>query len=125
MTHDHDPDHDLATIRRQLAQHRSRSGKRSYPPTAKHSAAQLARARQRMGHSIASTARALELHPVVLGSWLRSINERGADPFVPVVVHDATHAPSSAPVVLVHPASGVRVEGLSIAQIAELLRGLR
>lgn len=119
----HDPA--IAAVRRQLGSHDDSHSKRTYPAAAKRSAAQLARSRQRDGHSIASTARALGLHPVVLGSWIRALDERGPATFAPVVLADAQHTLSSAPFAVVHPASGLRIEGLSIAQLAELLRGLR
>ncbi len=119
----HDPA--MAAVRRQLGSPDDSQSRRTYPAAAKHSAAQLARSRQRDGHSIASTARALGVHPVVLASWIRALDERGPAPFAPVVLSDVPQTQSAAQITVVHSASGLRVEGLSIAQIAELLRGLR
>lgn len=127
----------VAHVRRQLDQDRARSGRRVFSPQARRGAVAFARARQRQGHSIAATARLLGLQPVLLGTWLR----RADSAFVPVSVQDrvapAPPGPShatppehaspacSAGPVLVHPASGMRVEGLSIEQIAALLRSVR
>jgi transposase-like protein len=119
----HDPA--IAAVRRQLGSPEDSHSKRTYPAAAKRSAAQLARSRRRNGHSITSTARALGLHPVVLGSWVRAIDGCGPAPFAPVVHSDAPPTQSTALFAVVHPASGLRIEGLSIPQLTELLRGLR
>jgi transposase-like protein len=114
----------FAAVRRQLGQDHDRSGQRSYSESAKRAAIDLARLQQRDGHSIASTARALGIHPYVLGTWLRRDALRSVDLFAPVVITDA-HTQSTPSLVVTHAPSGLRIEGLSITQIAELLRGLR
>ena len=118
-------DPEIATLRRQLSSHHDRRGKRSYPDATKRAATQLARSRQRDGHSIASTARALGIHPVVLGSWLRRDSRSAHDAFAPVVLSDAPTVRSTTAIVVTHSPSGLHIEGLSIAQLTELLRGLR
>lgn len=118
-------EHEIAMVRRQLGQRRTLGGRRSYTAAAKSAAVALLRARQREGHSLASTARLLDLHPVVLGSWLRIEPDVPRAPFAPVVLVESTPTYSTAAPVLLHTASGIRVEGLSVAQIADILRGLR
>jgi transposase-like protein len=114
----------LADVRRQLGLVRGSRGQRVYSPQAKRAAAALARDRQRQGHSIASTARSLGVHPVVLGAWTRALDASASGAFVPVAVRDVATVVAAQPVV-VHAPSGLRVEGLSLDQITTLLRGLR
>ena len=127
----------VAQVRRQLGQDRTRSGQRVFSSEARRAAVTFTRARQRQGNSIAATARLLGLHPVLLGTWLR----RAEPSFVPVTVQDrvaaetpafshATRSDVAPPMplggpVVVHLASGLRVEGLSVEQIAALLRSVR
>jgi transposase-like protein len=120
-------DHEIAAVRRRLGNEVNRGGKRVFDSAAKDAATALARARQSHGHSVASTARLIGLHPVVLASWMRRAPTPA--PFAPLVVREPKDARSerSTPreIVATHGASGLRIEGLSVAQLAELLRGLR
>jgi transposase-like protein len=115
----------FADVRRQLGQGRGPGGQRVYSPHARRAAATLALQRQREGHSIASTARSLGVHPVVLGAWMRKLGDDTPAPFLSVAVREPAPTPLSTQPVLVNPASGLRLEGLSIEQIAALLRSLR
>lgn len=115
----------IADVRRQLGQGRGSSGQRVYSAQGRRAAAALARERQRAGHSIASTARALGVHPVLLGTWMRKAEQDAPSPFLPVAVRDVPLSAHPSQPVVVHVASGLRVEGLSIEQITSLMRGLR
>ena len=120
-------DHEIAAVRRRLGNEVNRAGKRVFDSAAKGAAAALARARQSDGHSVASTARLIGLHPVVLASWMR--RQPTPAPFAPLVVREPqdprTERSTAREIVVTHGESGLRIEGLSIAQLAELLRGLR
>ena len=120
-------DHEIAAVRRRLGNEVNRAGKRVFDSSAKDAAAALARGRQSDGHSVASTARLIGLHPVVLASWMR--RQPPAAPFVPLIVREPqdprVERRAAREIVVTHGESGLRIEGLSIAQLAELLRGLR
>jgi hypothetical protein len=135
-------DHEIAALRQRLKEASQRAPGRQFKGTPKEEAAQLALQRQTEGHSLAATARWLGVKAFLVRAWVRKVSRKT---FVPVRVRTekqatvATQPPKqrqrqslpqpsqrSDPTLLVtHPASGVRIEGLSIEQLAALLRGLR
>lgn len=72
-------DHEIAVVRRRPGNEVNRAGKGVFDPAAKHEAAALARTRQADGHSVASTARLLGIHPVVLARWMRGAHNPSSD----------------------------------------------
>lgn len=119
----------ILRVRARLAVARRRSvGRPQYPETLKLEAVQAAAALYGAGFSHLAAARELDLNPVTLTNWERAAasgGEPGTAAMLPVNVVpavDAVEPPRAEPVV--HGPLGVRVEGLDVEGIAELLRRL-
>ena len=94
---------------------------RAYPEPLRRAAVAFATAARRRGETIASIAATLGLPAITLQRWLRREQE---SPFrAAIIVEPATPFPAGSPIV-VHAPGGVRIEGLDVAGLAELLRRL-
>ena len=109
-------ENEVARVRRMLGEARGR-GRRVFSKQAKDAAAALASRAKTSGTSLARLAQQLGLHPMTLSAWAR-----GAPVFALARVVDD---PPTGAGPVVHASSGLRVEGLSVAQLAELLGRLR
>lgn len=99
-----------------------RGAGRQYPPAARQLAVEFFRQRRAAGTSVEAISRELCVKRHTLVGWTAAAREVSTTPrFVPVnVVADATTKSS----IVVHGPAGVRVEGLDVAGVAELLRRL-
>lgn len=100
-----------------------RAGKRGpgkrYPAELKQRGVEYLRARQAAGTPLSAVLRELGLRRETLAGW-SAPEETGERPrFVPVTVEEA-----AAGRVVVHGPGGLRIEGLDVAGVAELLRRL-
>src|ERR1700759_781858 len=78
-------------------------------------------ARRRQGATLVEVAAELALSDQTLSRWLGE--KRASRKFVQVVAAPtAASAPSVAPAIVVHGARGLRIEGLDLAAVAELVR---
>ncbi|MGH7228406.1 MAG: hypothetical protein ACREIH_04250 [Nitrospiraceae bacterium] len=94
-----------------------------YSPALRRSAVVYARRRSRAGIPVTAIARDLGLRPEALRLWLQEPRSRPRLRRVAVAATPAPAAPPSGLSVLVT-AQGVRVDGLDIATLVTLLRGL-
>lgn len=99
-----------------------RGAGRRYPPAARRLAVEYFRRRRAAGTSVEAISRELGVKRHTLVGWTAAAREVATTPlFVPVnVVADATTKSR----IVVHGSAGVRVEGLDLAGVAELLRRL-
>lgn len=115
-------------IRKQLEAARQRSaGRTQYPSELKAEVVVAAAALQDAGSSRQAASRELGLNPVTLSEWQRKAASEDDGPdasMLPVavitereVLHNAQHP-------VVHGPLGVRVEGLDVEGVADLLRRL-
>jgi hypothetical protein len=109
----------ITTLRAALVRSRGVFG-RPYPAMARAAALEWAERRQREGADLQSIASELGVSPTTLRKW-REPQSRPSDAFCSVQLVPA--AGSSSPVV-VHARSGIRIEGLSLAELAEFVRRL-
>ncbi len=94
---------------------------RAYPAPLRRAAVAFASAARSRGETVTSIAVTLGLPAITLQRWLRRDRE---SPFRAAIIVEPTPAfPPSSPVV-VHAPGGIRVEGLDVAGVAELLRRL-
>ncbi len=107
---------EVARVRTLLGQARGR-GRRVFSMEAKDAAKALANRAKASGTPLAQLAHRLGLHPMTLGAWTRQ-------PTVFALAQVVDDPPTGAGPV-VHAPSGLRIEGLSVAQLAELLGRLR
>jgi hypothetical protein len=77
------------------------------------------RARHAAGAATSTVAGELGLGGGTLERWAAESWEHGGPVFVPVQVE-----PAAPPAIVVHSASGLRIEGLDVAALADLLRRL-
>jgi hypothetical protein len=78
-------------------------------------------ARRRQGAKLVEVAAELALSDQTLSRWLGE--KRASTKFVQVVAAPAAASmPITAPAIIVHGARGLRIEGLDLAAIAELVR---
>jgi len=94
-----------------------------YTPDLRRRAVGIARQRRRAGVAVAATARDLGLRPDALRLWLQTPPTRPRLRRVAVSATPEPVAPTSGLSVLVTP-QGVRVDGLDLATLVTLLRGL-
>lgn len=98
---------------------------RPYPAELRARIIEFARAEKSAGVPVRRTAAALGLHEITLGTWLRADTN-----FRPVAIvpdrapFEIVRARGDAAIRVVHSASGLVVEGLDVADVAELLRRL-
>lgn len=99
-----------------------RGAGRRYPPALRRVAVEYFRRRRAAGTTLAAISRELGVKRHTLVGWTVPPEVAPTVPsFVPVsIVGDATAAPR----IVVHGPGGVRVEGLDLAAVAELLRRL-
>lgn len=94
---------------------------RRYPEELKREALAFLGERRGEGVSIAGVAKELGLRERTLSLWAAAPRPTGKASFVPMAV--VADAPPTAPAIVVH-ARGLRVEGLDVATLADLLRRL-
>lgn len=99
-----------------------RGAGRRYPPAVRQLAVEYFRRRRAAGTTLASISRELGVKRHTLVGWTAAPEVAAATPsFVPVhVVTDALEGSR----IVVHAPGGVRVEGLDVAGVADLLRRL-
>ena len=115
---------ELVRVRRLLGASRGRTGRRLYSREAKSAAATFGREERKSGVTVAAVAKSLGVHPITLGEWIRNAPQSEASRFVAVTLESerpASPLPATQAIV-VHSASGLRIEGLSMAEVARLLR---
>jgi len=113
--------HDISVLRRQIAEflQSRRSGHVRYPSELKASILEYARFQRRQEISQAEIAAELGLALTTLKNWLYVDHPKAK--LKPVIVSSASHPISSVVLITRH---GHRVEGLDVAGMAQLLRGL-
>lgn len=95
---------------------------RAYPPALRRAVVAYAEVARARGDSIASIAESIGLPSITLQRWSRAA---ASSPFRAVVVEPAAlpaAAPSSS--IIIHGPGGLRIEGLDLDSVAELLRRL-
>jgi transposase-like protein len=97
----------------------TRGAGRRYPEELKREALAYFGERRRQGASIAGVAKELGVRERALSMWVATPRPTGKASFVPMAV--VADAPRAASAIVVH-AGGLRVEGLDVATLAELLR---
>jgi len=118
-------DREARTFRHDAARHiGDRTGTAiRYTPDLRRRAVRIARRRRRAGVAVAAIARDLGLRPDALRLWLQTPPTRPQLRRVAVTATPETTAPRDGLSVLVTP-QGVRVDGLDLATLVTLLRGL-
>jgi len=118
-------DREARTFRQDAARHiGDRTGTAiRYTPDLRRRAVGIARRRRRAGVAVAAIARDLGLRPRALRLWLQTPRSRPRLRRVAVTATPEPVAPMSGLSVLVTP-QGVRVDGLDLATLVALLRGL-
>lgn len=118
-------DREARTFRHDAARHiGDRTGTAiRYTPDLRRRAVGIARRRRRAGVAVAAIARDLGLRPDALRLWLEAPRSRPRLRRVAVTATPEPVAPASGLSVLVTP-QGVRVDGLDLATLVALLRGL-
>ena len=118
-------DREARTFRQDAARHiGDRTGTAiRYTPELRRRAVGIARRRCRAGVAVAAIARDLGLRPDALRLWLQAPRSRPRLRRVAVTATPEPVAPTSGLSVLVTP-QGVRVNGLDLATLVALLRGL-
>lgn len=116
-------------IRKQLEAARQRSaGRTQYPRELKAEVVVAAAALQDGGSSRQAASRKLGLNPVTLADWQRkvsTVDSEGPDAsMLPVAVVSEREVLHNAQQPVVHGPLGVRVEGLDVEGVADLLRRL-
>lgn len=99
-----------------------RGAGRRYPPAARRLAVEYSRRQRAAGTSVEAISRELGVKRHTLVAWTAAAREIATSPrFVPVSVVADAATPSK---IVVHGPGGVRIEGLDLAGVAELLRRL-
>ena len=92
---------------------------RRYPAELRRRGAEYLRARQGAGAPLSAILRELGVRRETLAGWAAPMDPAARSRFVPVTVMEAP-----AGRIVVHGSGGVRVEGLDVAGVADLLRRL-
>ena len=108
----------VESLRAELEKHGPARRGRKVPHHLRVSIAEFTAARRALGDSMTSIARELGLNVETLQRWMPLASAPAA--FVPVRVS----TPNSGSFAVVHSRTGVRVEGLGLADVVELLRRL-
>ena len=108
---------EIHQLRAALAEARKQG--RAYPPALRARALRVVERAQGEGHSPCAMANALGVAATTLLTWQRAAP--AASPFLPVLVRELPAPPPPAAFSLVLP-GGVRVEGLSLDDLAALCR---
>ncbi len=118
-------DREARTFRHDAARHiGDRTGTAiRFTPDLRRRAVGIARRRRQAGIAVAAIARDLGLRPEALRLWLQAPRSRPRLRRVAVTTTPEPVAPTSGLSVLVTP-QGVRVDGLDLATLVTLLRGL-
>ncbi len=98
-----------------------RGAGRRYPPALRRMAVDYFRRRRAAGTSVEAISRELGVKRHTIVGWTATPEVAAAPAFLPV--HLVADAPAASRIV-VHGPGGVRVEGLDLAGVAELLRRL-
>jgi len=120
----------IRRVRRQLAATRQRSagGRPYYPEELKTETLTAAATLYEAGYSHLAASRELDINPVTLSNWQRraeELDDAEAATMLPVdVVTEAEDVVDEPQSPVVYGPAGVRVEGLDVAGVAELLRRL-
>jgi hypothetical protein len=109
-----------ARIRRARERHGRAGRGNPYPEWLRRQALDYARVRRADGAAHAEISRELGLPALTLARW----SEAYQGSFVPVLVERSVSATPGESAFVVHGPRGLRVEGLSIAELAALLREL-
>ena len=111
-----------AKLRTWMARTGGRRRGKSYPAALREEAVSYLRGRLEQGGSVYAVAREIGMSQTSLARWLRSEPRRSPAAFRPVtLVADGQPALGT---IVVHGPAGIRVEGLDLAGVAELLRRL-
>lgn len=112
-----------AEIRADLTKLAGRRGRgKAYPAELRRKALSYIGSRLEEGGSVYAVAREIGISQTSLARWIESEPQRASAAFRPVtVVADDGPAPGA---IVVHGPAGIRVEGLDMAGVAELLRRL-
>lgn len=97
---------------------------RRYPEKLKSEVPAYLGERRRAGRGRASAAAELGIPERSIKLWSAAPRPSGNASFVPVTVSGPEVAPGVRPCITVHAPGGVRIEGLDVAGVAELLRRL-
>ena len=110
------------TLRRAIERLGTRGRGVRYPAELRERIVGFAASRVALGESTGRTAATLGVPACTLSLWLRGSRERdgGGGAFRAVVAHDAPRPRTME--ILVETRSGVRITGLGIAELAELVR---
>lgn len=120
----------IRRVRRRLSAARrgSAGGRPHYPDELKSEALKAAAALHDAGYAHAAAARELDINPATLTNWQRRAEEDDgseAATMLPVeMIPGEQSVTVEPPQIVVHGPAGVRVEGLDLADVAELLRRL-
>jgi hypothetical protein len=118
-------DQELRDLRRSLTAHERGRGRR-LPPELRAAAAAWAQRQLASGATVAAVARALQVAPATVSRWQSVPRAMVVTALVPVeiVADEPATTTATGSLTLVGP-GGYRVEGLTIAEAATLLRALR
>lgn len=106
------------SLRAEIEKHGPPRRGRKYPIELRVSIGEFAAARRAMGDTVTGIARELGLNVETLQRWMPLTTATSA--FVPVRVASRTNGGLA----VVHPGTGLRVEGLGFDEVVELLRRL-
>ncbi len=110
---------EVAAFREAVKRSGRRGPGRRYPADVRRRGAAYLRARQAAGAPLSAVVRELGVRREMLVGWAAPLEAEPAPRFVPVAVIDAP-----AGRIVVHGPGGVRVEGLDVPALADLLRRL-
>jgi transposase len=110
---------EVAAFREAVKRSGRRGPGRRYPADVRRRGAAYLRARQAAGAPLSAVVRELGVRRETLVGWAAPLEAEPAPRFVPVAVIDAP-----AGRIVVHGPGGVRVEGLDVPALADLLRRL-
>lgn len=115
----------VAEVALEIRRHRrgDRPHATRYPVELRKAVASLARRSRQAGERPSAFARRLGVPPTQIARWVAGSQEIVPVGWRPVVVDEAETKASARSVVVSHP-SGVRVEGLTLSEVASLLRQL-
>ncbi len=112
-----------AEIRAAIRALGTRGQGRRYPESLKRAVLAYLAERRKVGRGLATTSAELGIPERSIKLWSSSPRPSSSPTFVAMEVADAAEA-SPAPRIVVHALGGVRVEGLDVASLADLLRRL-
>lgn len=109
-------------LRRAVRRLGERGPGRRYPTELRNALVRYAMDWRAIGGSLREVSEDVDVATLTLSRWLNEKQHDGAAGFVPIEV--VTQAEAGAGAFIVHGPAGIRIEGLGIAELAELLRRL-